>query len=499
MRNLRQRVLLIHKLAQCVRAKIGIDNRRNSLVVNQVGRREHLVITDVHTLTDGTSHTSQTYTELIVELFTDGADTTVRQVVYIVHIGVRVNQLNKVLDNLYYIIVGKRALTHWRFHIKFAIDTITSYLSEVISFFGEEEVLYHFARCRFVSRFCITQLTIDVQHSLFFRVRRVFLQGIEDNRILGFTRFLFVQQNGLRVGFQNTLHQFGCQFFFALDDNLVTLNGNNLTSILIHEVFRPRVKYITGKRPADSSFKVLTSALNLFCQTETIQNILIRLVTNGTQQRRYGQFLLTVDISIHHIVDVGGKLYPRTAERYDTGRIKLGAVRVHRSAEEYTRRTVQLAHNHTFSTIDNERTLRGHIRDCPQEHVLNDGIKVLMVRVGAVQLELSLQGHCIGQTTLDTLVYAVVGMVNVIVKKLEDKIVARVSYRKILAEHLEQTFFASLFRGRVNLEKLTERFNLNIQKVRIRELLLHRREIDSLCGVIGCHLILYYLNLNGVF
>ena len=40
---------------------------------------------------------------------------------------------------------------------------------------------------------------------------------------------------------------------------------------------------------------------------------------DGSQQSGNRQFLLTVNVRIHDVVDVGGKLNPRTLERDDTG------------------------------------------------------------------------------------------------------------------------------------------------------------------------------------
>ena len=106
MRNLRKGILLVHKLRQRIRTKVGIDNRRDGLRVNKVGRREHFVVTHVHTLTHGARHTRKTYAELVVELLTYGAHTAVRQVVNIIHLSVAVNQLHQVLDNLNDILFG---------------------------------------------------------------------------------------------------------------------------------------------------------------------------------------------------------------------------------------------------------------------------------------------------------------------------------------------------------------------------------------------------------
>ncbi len=414
--------------------------------------------------------------------------------VYVIHVRVGVDQFYKVLDNLDDVIVGERALAHRYLHIQFAVDTVASHLAKVIALVGEEQVLYHFAGCRFVSRLRIAQLTVYIEYRLFLRVGRVFLQSIEYNGVLGFACFLLMEQNRLGVGFQNALHQFGCKFRLTLNDDLVTFNGHHLTGILVHEILRPRVEDIACQRSANAVFKILAGAFHLLRQSEAVKDILVRLITYGTQQGGHGQFLLAVDVGIHDIVDVGGEFYPRPAERNDTRGIEFSAVGVHRSAEEHTGRAVQLTHNHTLRPVDDKRPFGSHIRYGPQENILNDGVKILVVRVSAVEFEFRFQRHRIGQTAFDTLVYAVVRMVNVIIQKLKDEIVARVRYREILAEHSEQAFLASLFWCGVNLKELTERFNLDIQKVRIRELLLHRREIDSLCSVIGCHLILYYLN-----
>ena len=79
-----QRVRLIHELRQRVGTEERIDNARDSLGVDQVSRREHLIVADVHALTNRTAHTGQTDRELVRQLLTNGTDTTVRQVIDII-------------------------------------------------------------------------------------------------------------------------------------------------------------------------------------------------------------------------------------------------------------------------------------------------------------------------------------------------------------------------------------------------------------------------------
>ena len=65
-RNLSQRILLVHKLAQGVRSEVGIDNAGNSLSVDEVSGSEDFVIAYVHAFADSTAHASQTDIELVV-------------------------------------------------------------------------------------------------------------------------------------------------------------------------------------------------------------------------------------------------------------------------------------------------------------------------------------------------------------------------------------------------------------------------------------------------
>ena len=62
------------------------------------------------------------------------------------------------------------------------------------------------------------------------------------------------------------------------------------------------------------------------CKTENVDDVLIAIETDGTEQGGYRKFLLTVDVGIHHIVDVRSELDPGTFERDDSGRIEFRSV-----------------------------------------------------------------------------------------------------------------------------------------------------------------------------
>ena len=96
----------------------------------------------------------------------------------------------------------------------------------------------------------------------------------------------------------------------ALHDNLITLDRYNLTRILIHEVFIPTLQHAGSQTLANVLLEIGLVNLYLVGEFEYLENVFVGLKTNSTQKSSYGQLLLTVDICIHDIVDVGCELDP---------------------------------------------------------------------------------------------------------------------------------------------------------------------------------------------
>ena len=128
--------------------------------------------------------------------------------------------------------------------------------------------------------------------------------------------------------------------------------------------------------------EVSTRDLHLFRQVEEIKDLLIRFKANSTQERRHRELLLTIDVGVHHVIDVGSELDPRALEWNNTCRIKLRAVGVRARAEEHPGRAVQLGDDDALSPVDHKRTRLRHVRDIAQEDILHNGAKVLVVGVG---------------------------------------------------------------------------------------------------------------------
>ena len=95
-----QGVGLVHELAQCVCSEECVDNAGNCLCINKVSGTEHLVVTNIHTLANGTAHTSKTNCKLISQLFAYSTYTTIAQMVNIINVCLAVDQFDEILDNL---------------------------------------------------------------------------------------------------------------------------------------------------------------------------------------------------------------------------------------------------------------------------------------------------------------------------------------------------------------------------------------------------------------
>ena len=177
---------------------------------------------------------------------------------------------------------------------------------------------------------------------------------------------------------------FGFQHGLAVDNNLITFYGNHFPCIFIYKVFHPRLQHTGGQLSSDSLFQAGLVDLYFFRQIENFQNILVAFKTNRPQQRRNRQFLFTVDVRIHHVVDVGCKFNPRTTERNYSGRIKFCTIGMNALSEKHPWRPVKLRYNDTFGTIDYKSPFRSHIRDGSQIDILYHRVKILMVRIRAI-------------------------------------------------------------------------------------------------------------------
>ena len=132
--ELGQGVGLVHELAQLVGAEERVDDRRKGLGIDKLGGGEHLVVTHIHALADGATHAGETHAKLVGELLADSADTTVRQVVDIVHLGFLVDKLDQIFNDRGDVLLGQHADVVGDIKVQFGVDSVATHIAQIITF-----------------------------------------------------------------------------------------------------------------------------------------------------------------------------------------------------------------------------------------------------------------------------------------------------------------------------------------------------------------------------
>ncbi len=253
----------------------------------------------------------------------------------------------------------------------------------------------------------------------------------------------------------------------AVHDHVVALDVDHLARILVHEVLVPGLQDACRQRAADALLEVRLVDLDFLRQAENVKDGLVAFEADGPEQGRDGEFLLAVDVGVHHVVDVSRELDPGPLERDDTCRVELGAVCVHALAEEYARRAVQLRNDDSFGAVDDECSAGSHVRDRTQVDVRHHRVEILVLLVGAVELEFRFQRDVVSQAHVKALVHRVARRVDEIIDELQNEIVAGISDREYLLENLVESLVLAVFRRRLQLEEVLERLQLDFQKIGI--------------------------------
>ena len=202
--------------------------------------------------------------------------------------------------------------------MEFRIDSVTTYVTEVVTFLREEELLDDAAGCFLVWRLGITKLTIDILAGFLGIVGGILLKGVVDDRVVDAVHIVSLNQDGLDVKFKDFVDMFLGELHIALNNHLGTLHRDYFAGILVNEVLGPRLHHTGGELFADDFLQTVASHFDFFSQSEDIKDVLVRLIADGAEQSGDGEFLLTVDIRVHDVVDIGRELHPRALERYDT-------------------------------------------------------------------------------------------------------------------------------------------------------------------------------------
>ncbi|GFI51949.1 hypothetical protein IMSAGC021_00245 [Muribaculaceae bacterium] len=242
-----QRVGLVHELREGVGAEECVDDARNGLGVDEVNRGEDFVVTHIHAFADGARHAGEAYVELVVKLFAYGAHTAVAQVVDIVDIGLRVDELDQIFDDGDDVFLCEHLDIHRGCEAEFLVDTVAAYFAEVIALFREEKVGDDFARACIVRRLGVAELSVNVLDSFFLGVGCIFLECVEYDGVVGGVGVFLVEEYGLHARIEDFLDVLFFKDSLAVEDDVVTLDRHNFTGIFVNEVFNPGLEHAGGE------------------------------------------------------------------------------------------------------------------------------------------------------------------------------------------------------------------------------------------------------------
>ncbi len=484
--DLRQGVRLVHELGQLIGPEEGVHDRGKGLGIDEVRRRKDFVVPNVHPFADRPGHPGQSDAELVVELFADGPDPPVAQVVDIVDLRSGIDQFDQVGDDGDDVLVGEDLGVLGDIEVQLLIDPIPPDLTKVITGLGEEELVDDPASGLFVGRLRVPELPIDMLDRLLLGVGGILLERVVDDVEIGSVDILPVEDDRLRSRFHDLLDVLLFEDGLPVDHDLVPLDGDHFTRVFVHEILDPGAEHPCCQFAAEDLLEVRFVDLHLFGKAEDVEDVLIAFIADRPEERGHRELLLPVDVGVHHVVDVRREFDPGAFEGDHSGGVELGPVCVKALAEEDTGRTVQLGDDDPFRPVDHEGSFGGHVRDRSQVNVLNDRFEVLVLRVRTVELQLGLQGHGIGQSALDTLFDRIARRIDEVIEELQHELVARIRDRKVLVEDLEKSFLLTVLGVRFQLEELAEGAKLDLEEIRVFDLRVGGREVDPFWGFFQC-------------
>ena len=474
-RQLRERVGLVHELRQLVRPEEGVDHRRDGPRVDEVLGREFVRVAEVHPLLDRPRHAGEAERELALELLADGPHAAVAEVVDVVDVRLAVLQLDQLGDDRDDVLLGQRHRVVLTGQPEPLVHAVPADGAEVVALVGEEEAVEERTGGVHIGRLGAAERLVEVLERLVRRVRRVLLDRVEERRHVERRVVVLVHlaahDDRRDVGvLQDAVVVLG-ELVLGREDDLA-LGGllEHLARVLIDHLVLDLHGDRGGQHAADQLRKrLLGRHLLLVGEVEQVDDLGVRRVAQAAQERRDGQLLLAVDVRPHHVRDVGRELDPRAPEGDHAGAVQVRPVGVDRLREEDTGAAVQLADNDSLGAVDDERALLGHDREVAEVDILLDrlfGLVLVLVLLGA-QAQLGLEREGERQALREALLDGVLGRLQREVEVLERVALASVRDREVLPESgFQPLLLVTLLRDQLRLEEVVVGLELDLEEVR---------------------------------
>ena len=182
-RDLGERVGLVHELRQLRAAEELADRGHHRLGVDQVVRHGggHFLV-HRHLFLDRTLHPDQADAELVLEQLADRAHAPVAEVIDVVHVGRVAAQLQQVLDDLVEVLRVQHLLVERRLQLQLRVELQPADAREVVLLRVEEHALEQRARALQRRRIARTQAAVDLDQRFLVGADRILAQRRREHR-----------------------------------------------------------------------------------------------------------------------------------------------------------------------------------------------------------------------------------------------------------------------------------------------------------------------------
>src|SRR5262249_49824412 len=472
-RDLAERIGLVHELRQLRGPEVLLDHRADRLGVDEIVRHERLdFLRHAHALFDRALHAHQADPVLVFHQLADRAHAPVAEMIDVVDGAATVLELDEVADRLQDVALGEHAVVERLVDLELVVELEPAHLAKVVALRVEEQVVEQRLRGFQRRRIARPQAPVYLHDGLVglgqlvrqesvaqiaAHVEPVDEQDLEALDLviaqlveLGLGDLLVALQQDLAghriddVVRRYLAHQLGDLYRQLLDARILELLDRllgELPVLLDQDLARVGVPDVAGRALAGQ--KVVLDRLEVFLArlqvhgfgvVEVVEQLLGR-VAERAQKHRGQELAPTVDAHVDEVLGVELEIEPGTAVRNDARRVQQLARRVGLALVvivEHTGRPVELRHHHALGPVDDEGPVVGHQRDLAEVDLLlldvANGLGAgLLVDVPDHQADHHLDGRGVGHAALTALGHVVLGLLEVVRHELE-----RAGFREVL-------------------------------------------------------------------
>ena len=427
MRQLRQWVRLIHKLGQLGTAEEFLDGCHDRTDIDERLGGHLVLILGSHSFANHTFHTGQADAELVLEQFTDAADTAVAEMINIILASIALDHIQKIVyrrDNIRAVKNPIAVITH-----SIGADHLDRCS---VLFLGHDFHHFHLAEHAALLQDCdgfLVDKGIPLDNDFTgFRIhdrpfRTMALEAVFPGEFL-----IQLVTSDLRqiitAGIIKEVAEQGRAAFFCR-----RFAGTELF-INSDECFFCILRFILLERLFDMDIII-----------EKLHDFFIGREPQRTDEVRHGHLAVTVDTDGNNAVGIGFQFDPRAAVRNELGGIDFLPESVHFLFVVYAGRADKLGNNNTFGAIDNKCARVRHNREIAHEKIMLLDFAGFLID----ELDFDLQRSGISSISRLAFIDAVLFFLEIVFAEMQRPFMSTILDRRNIRKYIPQPFFTEPF------------------------------------------------------